>query len=103
MWSSIRAVMIATALFRHSARRAPRPCQSHSRATRWAGFPPAAWHEHFDRFTGMRAHVVATCKYEPLGKRLERSNLRPKRQHLIRMTCRHKSSIASRVGPSFQK
>eukprot|EP00959_Pyramimonas_sp_CCMP1952_P223866 4681081-Pyramimonas_sp.AAC.1 len=50
----------------------------------------------------MRAQVVATCRYDPLGKILELSYLRPKWQNRIRMTGKPRASIASRMGPCFQ-
>eukprot|EP00959_Pyramimonas_sp_CCMP1952_P309217 6471154-Pyramimonas_sp.AAC.1 len=60
-------------------------------------------HVHRHRLVGMRAQVVVTCRYDPLGNVLARSCLRPKWQKRIRMTCRSRSAIASRMGPCFQK
>eukprot|EP00959_Pyramimonas_sp_CCMP1952_P137271 2872582-Pyramimonas_sp.AAC.1 len=93
---------MALVLARHSALCAPRPRLSNSCSALSAGFP-ATRRVRFRGLTGMRARGVAACRYDVLGERLERSNLRPKRQHRIRMTCRPKSSLASRMGPNFQK
>eukprot|EP00959_Pyramimonas_sp_CCMP1952_P301055 6299067-Pyramimonas_sp.AAC.1 len=68
--------MVAIASFRHSALWAAWARQSNSRSARSAD-SPATLRAHARRLT-MHAHVVATCKYEPLGKGLERSNLKPK-------------------------
>eukprot|EP00959_Pyramimonas_sp_CCMP1952_P327597 6858141-Pyramimonas_sp.AAC.1 len=51
----------------------------------------------------MRAQVVATCRYDPQGNVVERSHLRPKWENRIRTTCKSRSSLASRIGPCFQK
>eukprot|EP00959_Pyramimonas_sp_CCMP1952_P229225 4792891-Pyramimonas_sp.AAC.1 len=68
--------MAAIVLFRHSALWEPRPRQSSSRPAFFAN-SPATRRVQFQRSTGMRANVAATCKCEPLGKRLERSNFKP--------------------------
>eukprot|EP00959_Pyramimonas_sp_CCMP1952_P179304 3748644-Pyramimonas_sp.AAC.1 len=60
-------------------------------------------HAHRHGLVGMRTHVVATCRDDPLGSVLVRSYLRPKWQKHIRMTCKSRSSIASRMGSRFQK
>eukprot|EP00959_Pyramimonas_sp_CCMP1952_P371779 7785134-Pyramimonas_sp.AAC.1 len=60
-------------------------------------------HAHRHRLVGMRVHVVATCRYDPLGNAPVRSYLKPKWQKRMRMTCKPRSAITSRTGPCFQK